>query len=89
MPSAAAIEAARAIVGLDKLELLDATHVRKRSPELEVDMASIGQGYTAGRLAELLELHGSTGYLAEIGGEIVTRGTKPGARLGASASKTP
>ena len=42
-------------------------------------MASIGQGYTAGRLADLLELHGSTAYLAEIGGEVVTRGTKPGA----------
>ncbi len=79
VPPAAAIEAARAIVGLDQLELIDATHVRKRRPELEVDMASIGQGYTAGRLAELLELHGNTAYLAEIGGEVVTRGTKPGA----------
>ena len=27
----------------------------------------------------LLELHGNTAYLAEIGGEVVTRGTKPGA----------
>ncbi len=77
-PSAELIEAARAIVGLDKLEVLDATHVRKTQPELEVDMASIGQGYTAARLAELLEQHGSTAYLAEIGGEIVARGTKPG-----------
>ena len=39
-------------------------------------MASIGQGYPAGRLAEVLEQHGSTAYLAEIGGEIVARGTK-------------
>jgi thiamine biosynthesis lipoprotein len=39
-------------------------------------MASIGQGYTAGRLADLLELQGSTAYLAEIGGEIAARGTK-------------
>ena len=78
VPSQAAIDAARAVVGLDKLELLDATHVRKALPELEVDMASIGQGYTASRLAELLERFGSTDYLAEIGGEIVARGTKPG-----------
>lgn len=77
VPEAAAIEAARSSVGLDKLELLDATHVRKTVPELAVDMASIGQGYTAGRLAELLERHGSTAYLAEIGGEIVARGEKP------------
>lgn len=78
VPAAAAIEAARTIIGLDKLELIDPSHVRKLSAELEVDMASIGQGYTAERLADVLELHGSTSYLAEIGGEIVTRGAKPG-----------
>lgn len=78
VPSPAAIDAARAIVGMEKLELIDATHVRKARPGLEVDMASIGQGYTAGRLAALLERFGSTNYLAEIGGEIVARGTKPG-----------
>jgi FAD:protein FMN transferase len=78
VPPAALIEATRPSVGLDKLEIVDATHVRKTLPGLEVDMASIGQGYTAGRLADLLEAHGSTAYLAEIGGEVVARGTKPG-----------
>lgn len=77
VPAPAAMEAARAAVGLDKLEILDSTRVRKRVAELEIDMASIGQGYTAGRLAALLAQHGSTGYLAEIGGEIVARGAKP------------
>jgi FAD:protein FMN transferase len=76
VPSATTIEATRPTVGLDKLEVLDATHVRKTRPELEVDMASIGQGYSATRLAELIERHGSTAYLAEIGGEVVTRGSK-------------
>ncbi len=77
VPTTAAIDTARATVGLDKLSLLDASHVRKSVAALEVDMASIGQGYTAGRLADVLERHGSTAYLAEIGGEIVARGTKP------------
>ena len=77
VPSSAAIDAARAAVGLDKLELLDATHARKTAPMLELDMASIGQGYSAGRLAELLERHGSAAYLVEIGGEVVARGSKP------------
>ena len=77
VPTAAAIDAARATVGLDKLELIDPTHVRKAVPELTLDMASIGQGYSAGQLADLLERHGSTAYLAEIGGELVARGTKP------------
>ena len=77
VPRAAVLDAARGLVGLEKLELIDSTHVRKTVPELSVDMASIGQGYSAGRLAELLERHGSTAYLAEIGGEIVARGTRP------------
>ena len=77
VPAPAAIDAARALVGLDKLELVDATHARKAVAGLSIDMSSIGQGYTAGRLAELLERHGSAAYLAEIGGEVVARGTKP------------
>jgi FAD:protein FMN transferase len=77
VPAADAIDEARAAVGLDKLELVDATHVQKAVPTLELDMASIGQGYSVGRLADLLERHGSTAYLVEIGGEVVARGSKP------------
>lgn len=77
VPAPAAIDAAREAVGLDKLEIVDATHARKSVPKLAVDMASIGQGYTAGRLGDLLERSGSTAYLAEIGGEVVARGLKP------------
>lgn len=79
VPTNDALEAARAAVGLDRLSLDDPTHARKADPKLEVDMASIGQGYAAERLATLLEQSGSTNYLAEIGGEIVARGTKPDA----------
>jgi thiamine biosynthesis lipoprotein len=64
-------------VGLDKLELVDATHARKTVSTLALDMASIGQGYSAGRLADLLERRGSAAYLVEIGGEVVARGSKP------------
>jgi len=79
VPAADVIDAARAAVGLDKLELIDATHARKTVPGLALDMASIGQGWSAGRLADLLERSGSTEYLAEIGGEVVARGLKPDA----------
>ena len=77
VPASAVLAAAREIVGMDKLELIDATHARKTVAGLALDMASIGQGYTAGRLAELLERNGSTAYLAEIGGEVVASGLKP------------
>jgi thiamine biosynthesis lipoprotein len=79
VPAPEVIDAARAAVGLDKLELTDTTHARKSVPSLALDMASIGQGYSAGRLADLLDRSGSTAYLAEIGGEVVARGLKPDA----------
>lgn len=77
VPTNEELQAARAAVGLDRLSLDDEAHARKTDPKLEIDMASIGQGYAAERLAALIEQHGSTSYLAEIGGEIVARGTKP------------
>jgi len=76
IPSEVTVADARARVGFEKLSIVDATHLRKTVPGVEIDMASIGQGYTAERLASLLETHGSTAYLAEIGGEIVARGLK-------------
>ena len=77
-PAAEILEALQSSVGLDKLLILDSEHAQKAVAELEVDMSSIGQGYTAERLADVLEQHGVANYLAEIGGEIVARGTKPG-----------
>ncbi len=78
VPDAAAVTQVLARVGLDNLEILDAEHVRKRVPELAIDMSSIGQGYSAERLGRVLETYGIDHYLAEIGGEIFARGTKPG-----------
>jgi thiamine biosynthesis lipoprotein len=77
VPSSASLDEARGLVGLGHLEIVDDTHVRKAIRELALDMASIGQGYSAQRLATVLEEHGAQAYLAEIGGEIVARGTKP------------
>lgn len=77
IPSPEQLEAARATVGLEHLNLIDGEHLQKTIPALEVDMSSIGQGYTAERLASVLEEHGSRAYLAEIGGEVVARGAKP------------
>jgi thiamine biosynthesis lipoprotein len=77
VPTEAVLAASRARVGLRHLEIIDAEHVRKLVPDLEIDMSSIGQGYSADRLAAVLEENGVTSYLAEIGGEMVARGSKP------------
>ena len=80
VPEAADIAATLEHVGLDKLRIVDATHVQKTVPALEIDMSSIGQGYAIDRLGTVLEGLGIHDYLVELGGEIVALGTKPGAR---------
>jgi FAD:protein FMN transferase len=77
VPDRVAVERTAERVGFDKLEILDSRHVRKTTPDLEIDLASIGQAYSAGRLAALAEGFGLTNYVVEIGGELVARGTRP------------
>ncbi len=77
VPAADEIAATLARVGFDKLEIIDPEHVRKAQADLEIDMASIGQGYTVGRISEVVEGLGLRNYLFEIGGELAGRGTRP------------
>lgn len=65
-------------VGMDKLQVVDTQHLRKVIPTLRIDLSSIGQGYSVGQIAQVLERAGIENYLVEIGGELQTRGAKPG-----------
>lgn len=65
-------------VGMDKLETIDSTHLRKKIPNLRVDLSSIGQGYSISTIAAILEAQDLTNYIVEIGGELKARGQKPG-----------
>lgn len=76
-PDEAALAQTLALVGLDKLETLDGTHLRKQIPGLRIDVSSLGQGYSVGRMAAILEQAGVDNYLVEIGGELQVRGKKP------------
>lgn len=77
VPPDDAIAAVLPSVGLDKLEIVDPEHVRKLREDVEIDMASIGQGYTVGRLSTIAEGFGLKNYLFEIGGELAGRGSRP------------
>jgi len=77
VPAADEIAATLTRVGFEKLEIVDHEHVRKAQADLEIDMASIGQGYTVGRISEVVERLGLRNYLFEIGGELAGRGTRP------------
>ncbi|GGY62328.1 FAD:protein FMN transferase [Cellvibrio zantedeschiae] len=76
LPSDEVLQQTLQLVGMDKLITVDATHLQKTLPNLRVDLSSIGQGYSVGRLADILEKHGATSYIVEIGGEMKVRGKK-------------
>lgn len=75
-PNAENLAATLSLVGMDKLETLDKTHLRKTIPNLRVDLSSLGQGYSISKIAAILEAHQITHYIVEIGGELKARGKK-------------
>jgi len=78
VPSAEEISQALLHVGMPLVELdQDHSRLRKRDPEIQIDLSSIAQGYTVGAIAQLLERHGIRNYLVEIGGEMKVKGHKP------------
>jgi len=76
-PSDADLAQTLAIIGLDNLETVDATHLRKQIPTLRIDVSSIGQGYAVGQIVKILEQYSVQNYLVEIGGELKISGKKP------------
>jgi len=76
-PSQEILQSTLQEVGFEKILIVDKTHLRKLNPELKIDLSSIAQGHTVGRIAAILEQQGIDNYLVEIGGELQTRGHKP------------
>ncbi|EGR4483810.1 MULTISPECIES: FAD:protein FMN transferase [Vibrio] len=76
IPSQQELDNVMMSVGMDKIQVDDAT-MTKASAQVHVDLSSIAQGYSVGRLAEVLKQHQITNYLVEIGGEMVVSGVKP------------
>lgn len=76
-------------IGMEKLEIVDETHLRKKQSNLKVDLSSIAQGYSVERISSLLAQKGIVNYLVEIGGELKTRGHKPDTSLWRIAVERP
>ena len=78
-PSEDEIESARQSIGFQNLEVrLEPPALRKAIPNLQVDLSAIAKGYAADAIGHLLDKLGYESYMVEIGGEVVTSGTKPG-----------
>lgn len=77
LPSEEAIAAALKSVGSDQLEVRsDPPALRKKSPDLRVDLSAIAKGHGVDRVAKVLDALGFENYFVEIGGEVRTRGMR-------------
>ena len=80
LPDAEETARRAASVGMDKFELQqqgDATLLRKKHPDLYLDLSSIAKGFGVDAVAQVLEDAGIPDYLVEIGGEIRSAGKSP------------
>jgi thiamine biosynthesis lipoprotein len=89
LPSAEEVAAARDAVGYEQLDVREhSPAIRKRRPDLYVDLSGVAKGFGVDEVARVLDGYGIRGYLVEIGGEIRTKGTRPdgtGWRVGIEA----
>lgn len=78
VPTPEQIAATLVNIGMDKIEV-DAAggRIRKTLPALQIDLSSMGEGYTIGKLSQILESQGVNNYLVEFGGDMKIRGHKP------------
>lgn len=78
IPTQAEIDAAKTQIGYQKLQVrLDPPALRKTQADLNVELASIADGYATDRAGEYLESLGIQNYMVEIAGEVRTRGKSP------------
>lgn len=74
-PTQQEIDAAKARVGWQKLELRDAPPaVRKARGDLYIDLSALGEGCGVERVAALLESRGITDYMVAVAGTIGAKG---------------
>jgi thiamine biosynthesis lipoprotein len=76
IPNESSIEQTLTRVGLERLNI-EQTLATQPNPPLHLDLSSIGQGYAVTQLADILEQHGVSHHLVEIGGEMMATGFKP------------
>lgn len=77
VPNDSEIEAIAKRVGHEFLEVrLDPPALKKRIPELRVDLSAIAKGHGVDRVVDLLGELGAENVFVEIGGEVRVRGSK-------------
>ena len=73
MPTPRQVDSLRAIVGYQKVSLVDGK-IRKADPRMMLDCSAIAKGYGTDVVARFLRKRGVQNFMVEIGGEVVTKG---------------
>lgn len=79
-PSPAEIDEVKAHTGLSHLTVINAAGqqwLKKDIPDLTLDLSTVGEGYAADHLTQLMEQQGISRYLVSVGGALVSRGLNP------------
>ncbi|MFK8079364.1 MAG: FAD:protein FMN transferase [Granulosicoccus sp.] len=74
-PDENAIASAQRLSGYRQLVRIGNT-IRKRRPEVAIDVSSLAKGYAVDQLGRMLEQRGISRYLVDIGGELRGRGLR-------------
>lgn len=77
IPSAEQLAEQMIKVGMNKIQIIDDTHLSKTLEGVRVDVSAVAQGFSVGRISQVLEQMGISNYLVEIGGELKSHGVKP------------
>lgn len=89
VPDAAAIEAARKLVGWQKVEVQSTQWRARKQPGVRVDLSSLGKGRGVDRVAEYLDAQGVSNYLIDLSGKLRARGRNAAGRSWRVAVETP
>jgi thiamine biosynthesis lipoprotein len=74
IPSETEIDSILRNVGSNNLQVINHTHIKKKIPDLHLDLSAIAKGYGVDVVANILNASGLANYMVEIGGEVVARG---------------
>lgn len=78
-PTDEEIDAALQVVGYEKIEVRRTPPaIKKRVAGVELNLSALAKGYGVDAVCEVLDSYDCKAYMVEIGGEVRTRGTKPG-----------
>ena len=77
VPADADIAKIKSRTGWDKVWIDKSSALWKAAPDVQLALGAIAKGYGVDAIGQLLDAAGYTDWFAEIGGEVVVRGTNP------------